>query len=97
MPSAGLPPRSGGVEAPRGPRCNPRPPTPFQPPERFASLCPQLLVPRGAWRGFSAGADGEERVSRVLREKFPRASAIRVVDISGKEKASALPNGRACR
>uniref|UniRef100_A0A8C9FU77 BOLA3 protein n=1 Tax=Pavo cristatus TaxID=9049 RepID=A0A8C9FU77_PAVCR len=42
-----------------------------------------LLVPRGAWRGLSAGADGEERVSRVLREKFPRASAIRVVDISG--------------
>ncbi|NXJ12841.1 BOLA3 protein, partial [Odontophorus gujanensis] len=47
------------------------------------SLCPQLLVPRGSWRSLSSGADGEERVSRVLREKFPRASAIRVVDISG--------------
>ncbi|XP_065601247.1 bolA-like protein 3 [Cyrtonyx montezumae] len=42
-----------------------------------------LLVPRGSWRSLSSGADGEERVSRVLREKFPRASAIRVVDISG--------------
>ncbi|XP_072213143.1 bolA-like protein 3 [Excalfactoria chinensis] len=42
-----------------------------------------LFVPRGAWRGLSAGAAGEERVSRVLRQKFPRASAIRVVDISG--------------
>uniref|UniRef100_A0A8C2TID7 BolA-like protein 3 n=1 Tax=Coturnix japonica TaxID=93934 RepID=A0A8C2TID7_COTJA len=40
---------------------------------------------RGGQRGVlgAAGADGEERVSRVLREKFPRASAIRVVDISG--------------
>lgn len=51
-------------------------------------------MPRGAWRGLSAGADGEERVSRVLREKFPRASAIRVVDISGKEKAPRSPPER---
>ncbi|XP_010002239.1 PREDICTED: bolA-like protein 3 [Chaetura pelagica] len=34
-------------------------------------------------RSFSAQTDGEARVSRVLREKFPRASRIRVVDISG--------------
>ncbi|NXC45931.1 BOLA3 protein, partial [Penelope pileata] len=34
-------------------------------------------------RSFAAGADGEARLSRVLREKFPRASAIRVADISG--------------
>ncbi|NWX22269.1 BOLA3 protein, partial [Aegotheles bennettii] len=34
-------------------------------------------------RSFTAQTEGEARVARVLREKFPRASAIRVVDISG--------------
>ncbi|NXO65414.1 BOLA3 protein, partial [Phainopepla nitens] len=34
-------------------------------------------------RGFSSGTDGESRLARLLREKFPRASAIRVLDISG--------------
>ncbi|NXN84009.1 BOLA3 protein, partial [Bombycilla garrulus] len=34
-------------------------------------------------RGFSSGTDGESRLAQLLREKFPRASAIRVLDISG--------------
>ncbi|NXU60051.1 BOLA3 protein, partial [Turnix velox] len=49
-------------------------------------FCPspsQLLLRRGPWRSFSSQSDGEARVARVLRERFPRASAIRVVDISG--------------
>uniref|UniRef100_A0A8C3GS72 BolA-like protein 3 n=1 Tax=Corvus moneduloides TaxID=1196302 RepID=A0A8C3GS72_CORMO len=32
---------------------------------------------------FASHTDGESRLARVLREKFPRASAIKVVDISG--------------
>ncbi|XP_040394087.1 bolA-like protein 3 [Cygnus olor] len=42
-----------------------------------------LVLRCGSWRSFTSRTDGEARVSRVLREKFPRASAIRVVDISG--------------
>ncbi|XP_074708110.1 bolA-like protein 3 isoform X1 [Strix uralensis] len=43
----------------------------------------RLFLRRGTWRSFTSQTDGEARVSRVLREKFPRASAIKVVDISG--------------
>ncbi|XP_050766044.1 bolA-like protein 3 [Gymnogyps californianus] len=42
-----------------------------------------LFLRRGTWRSFTSQTDGEARVTRVLREKFPRASAIKVVDISG--------------
>ncbi|XP_005145692.1 bolA-like protein 3 [Melopsittacus undulatus] len=42
-----------------------------------------LLLRGSSWRSFTSQTDGEARVSRVLREKFPRAAAIRVVDISG--------------
>ncbi|KAF1421415.1 BolA-like protein 3, partial [Spheniscus magellanicus] len=38
-------------------------------------------------RSFTSQTDGEARVTRVLREKFPRASAIRVVDISAQLRA----------
>ncbi|NXX99560.1 BOLA3 protein, partial [Centropus bengalensis] len=34
-------------------------------------------------RSFASQTDGEARVAQVLREKFPGASAIKVVDISG--------------
>ncbi|NXX64683.1 BOLA3 protein, partial [Spizella passerina] len=34
-------------------------------------------------RGLASGTDGESRLARLLREKFPRASTIKVVDISG--------------
>ncbi|XP_025941065.1 bolA-like protein 3, partial [Apteryx rowi] len=46
-------------------------------------LLPQLFLRCSAWRPFASQSDGEARVARVLREKFPRASAIKVVDISG--------------
>uniref|UniRef100_A0A663E6V9 BolA family member 3 n=1 Tax=Aquila chrysaetos chrysaetos TaxID=223781 RepID=A0A663E6V9_AQUCH len=42
-----------------------------------------LFLRRGTWRSFTSQTEGEARVTRVLREKFPRASAIKVVDISG--------------
>uniref|UniRef100_A0A8C3SMZ1 BolA-like protein 3 n=1 Tax=Chelydra serpentina TaxID=8475 RepID=A0A8C3SMZ1_CHESE len=34
-------------------------------------------------RTFASQTDGEAKVMQVLKEKFPRASAIKVVDISG--------------
>ncbi|NWI19510.1 BOLA3 protein, partial [Crypturellus soui] len=34
-------------------------------------------------RPLSAQSDGEARVTRALRERFPRAAALRVRDISG--------------
>ncbi|XP_014116995.1 PREDICTED: bolA-like protein 3 [Pseudopodoces humilis] len=42
-----------------------------------------LLLRCRSWRGFSSQTDGESRLARLLREKFPRASAIKVLDISG--------------
>uniref|UniRef100_A0A8D0HEI6 BolA-like protein 3 n=1 Tax=Sphenodon punctatus TaxID=8508 RepID=A0A8D0HEI6_SPHPU len=36
-----------------------------------------------ARRSFASQTDGEARVMQVLKEKFPQASAIKVVDISG--------------
>ncbi|XP_035986654.1 bolA-like protein 3 [Fundulus heteroclitus] len=34
-------------------------------------------------RGLSSQTDGEERIASVLKEKFPQASKLKVVDISG--------------
>uniref|UniRef100_A0A8D2J5Z1 BolA-like protein 3 n=1 Tax=Varanus komodoensis TaxID=61221 RepID=A0A8D2J5Z1_VARKO len=34
-------------------------------------------------RTYTAQTDGEARVTQILKEKFPRAAAIKVVDISG--------------
>ncbi|KAK9972590.1 hypothetical protein ABG768_025884 [Culter alburnus] len=34
-------------------------------------------------RSWSSLTDGEERITQVLKEKFPHASALKVVDISG--------------
>uniref|UniRef100_A0A8C3QMB5 BolA family member 3 n=1 Tax=Cyanoderma ruficeps TaxID=181631 RepID=A0A8C3QMB5_9PASS len=42
-----------------------------------------LLLRCCSWRSFASQTDGESHLARVLREKFPRASAIKVVDISG--------------
>ncbi|XP_058715198.1 bolA-like protein 3 [Poecile atricapillus] len=36
-----------------------------------------------SWRGFCSQTDAEARLARLLREKFPRASAIKVLDVSG--------------
>lgn len=34
-------------------------------------------------RRFASQTDGEARVAQILKEKFPQAAAIKVVDISG--------------
>ncbi|XP_061669957.1 bolA-like protein 3 [Syngnathoides biaculeatus] len=36
-----------------------------------------------AWRCLSSQTEGELRIAKVLREKFPQASSLKVVDISG--------------
>ncbi|KAL8174154.1 UNVERIFIED_CONTAM: BolA-like protein 3 [Gekko kuhli] len=38
---------------------------------------------RNTVRKFASQTDGEARVAQVLKEKFPQAAAIKVVDISG--------------
>ncbi|XP_044539218.1 bolA-like protein 3 [Gracilinanus agilis] len=43
----------------------------------------QLSALRCARRTLASQTSGELRVTRVLQEKFPRAAAIRVTDISG--------------
>ncbi|XP_044860357.1 bolA-like protein 3 [Mauremys mutica] len=43
----------------------------------------RILLLRQPRRPFASQTDGEARVLQVLKDKFPRASAIRVVDISG--------------
>nr|XP_061795925.1 bolA-like protein 3 [Nerophis lumbriciformis] len=35
------------------------------------------------WRCLSTQTDGEVRIAKVLKEKFPLASSLKVVDISG--------------
>ncbi|XP_072516216.1 bolA-like protein 3 isoform X2 [Salminus brasiliensis] len=52
----------------------------------FPSLlrCKTLLVPcRPVLRSFSTKTDGEVRITKILKEKFPLASSLKVVDISG--------------
>ncbi|XP_029820423.1 bolA-like protein 3 [Manacus vitellinus] len=44
---------------------------------------PQLFLRCRSWRSLSSGSEGESRLTRVLRERFPRASSIKVMDISG--------------
>ncbi|CAN9507084.1 unnamed protein product [Ophioblennius macclurei] len=44
----------------------------------------QLAVSSGSVRRcLSTGTDGENRIAQVLKEKFPSASSLKVVDISG--------------
>uniref|UniRef100_A0A3B1K6X6 BolA-like protein 3 n=1 Tax=Astyanax mexicanus TaxID=7994 RepID=A0A3B1K6X6_ASTMX len=43
-----------------------------------------LLVPfRHVFRSFTSKTDGEDRITKILKEKFPLASSLKVVDISG--------------
>ncbi|XP_066495614.1 bolA-like protein 3 [Tiliqua scincoides] len=42
-----------------------------------------LFLLRNTLRMFASQTDGEARVAQVLKEKFPHAAAIKVVDISG--------------
>lgn len=36
-------------------------------------------------RCVSTLTDGEDRIAKILKEKFPSASSLKVVDISGKQ------------
>ncbi|XP_003229575.4 bolA-like protein 3 [Anolis carolinensis] len=42
-----------------------------------------LFFLRNAMRTFASRTEGEVRVAEILKEKFPQAAAIKVVDISG--------------
>ncbi|XP_025068604.1 bolA-like protein 3 [Alligator sinensis] len=70
MSQAPVPPSCFGTDAP----CPPHPVSP----------CPQaLLLCAPQCRALASQTEGEAQVIRVLQEKFPQASAIKVVDISG--------------
>ncbi|XP_054627120.1 bolA-like protein 3 [Dunckerocampus dactyliophorus] len=43
----------------------------------------QTVVLAQSWRCLSTQTDGEVRIIKVLKEKFPQASSLKVVDISG--------------
>ncbi|KAG7327291.1 hypothetical protein KOW79_008897 [Hemibagrus wyckioides] len=47
--------------------------------------CNTLLVLscRQTQRSFSTNTEGEIRITKILKEKFPQASSLKVVDISG--------------
>lgn len=44
----------------------------------------QVFSCRQIQRSFSSNTEGEIRITKILKEKFPRASSLKVVDISGK-------------
>ena len=43
----------------------------------------RLLLRHCAQRMFASQTEGEFKVTQILKEKFPRATAIKVTDISG--------------
>lgn len=51
---------------------------------RTSSVFLQLPLWHCAHRMFASQTEGELKVTQVLKEKFPRATAIQVTDISGK-------------
>nr|XP_060643344.1 bolA-like protein 3 [Anolis sagrei ordinatus] len=48
-----------------------------------ASRGKHVFFLRNAMRTFASQTEGEVRVAQILKEKFPQAAAIKVVDISG--------------
>lgn len=42
---------------------------------------------------FASQTEGELKVTQILKEKFPGATAIKVTDISGKVFLSSFPQG----
>ncbi|XP_029577408.1 bolA-like protein 3 [Salmo trutta] len=42
-----------------------------------------VLVSRQLQRTLSSQTDGETRIAHILKEKFPSATSLKVVDISG--------------
>lgn len=47
---------------------------------------PQVVVPGQVRRCLSTHTDGEVRIATILKEKFPLASSLKVVDISGRRR-----------
>merc|ERR1711915_544913 len=43
----------------------------------------QVVVSSQLHRCLTTHTDGEDRIAKILREKFPLASSLKVVDISG--------------
>uniref|UniRef100_A0A3P8SUU7 BolA-like protein 3 n=1 Tax=Amphiprion percula TaxID=161767 RepID=A0A3P8SUU7_AMPPE len=48
-----------------------------------ASLQSMVIVSGQLQRCLSTQTDGEVRIAKILKEKFPSASSLKVVDISG--------------
>lgn len=51
----------------------------------ISSLPPQVVVSGHVQRCMSTQTDGEVRITEILKEKFPLAASLKVVDISGKQ------------
>lgn len=50
---------------------------------RFLRRNQVVFVTRQLQRSLSSETDGEVRIVQILKEKFPSASSLKVVDISG--------------
>uniref|UniRef100_A0AAZ3QLE8 BolA family member 3 n=1 Tax=Oncorhynchus tshawytscha TaxID=74940 RepID=A0AAZ3QLE8_ONCTS len=50
---------------------------------RFLLKNQAVLVSRQLQRTLSSQTDGETRIAQLLKEKFPSATSLKVVDISG--------------
>ncbi|XP_030622455.1 bolA-like protein 3 [Chanos chanos] len=50
---------------------------------RLLHRCKTNVLCRYVPRAFSTQTDGEARITQILKEKFPLASSLKVVDISG--------------
>ncbi|XP_078480342.1 bolA-like protein 3 [Lampetra planeri] len=51
--------------------------------KRGCSIVPWVVVCGRVRRCLSTQTDGEVHIAKILKEKFPLASALKVVDISG--------------
>uniref|UniRef100_A0A8K9VGY4 BolA family member 3 n=1 Tax=Oncorhynchus mykiss TaxID=8022 RepID=A0A8K9VGY4_ONCMY len=50
---------------------------------KFLQKNKAILVSRQLQRTLSSQTDGETRIAHILKEKFPSATSLKVVDISG--------------
>ncbi|XP_061078390.1 bolA-like protein 3 [Conger conger] len=50
---------------------------------RFLLGNDSILVTKYVQRFLSSVTDGEVRITRILKERFPQATSVKVVDISG--------------
>ncbi|XP_036400234.1 bolA-like protein 3 isoform X1 [Megalops cyprinoides] len=50
---------------------------------RILRMNETVIITRQVQRALSSQTDGEVRIAQILREKFPQAASLKVVDISG--------------